>query len=74
MKLFSRIVLALGILGILLGIAVAGISALLPILNGPATSWDEAMLGIIPGVIVLVLSFFVFRYIGSRVYYENAED
>jgi multiple sugar transport system permease protein len=25
-------------------------------------------------IILMVLSFFVFRYIGSRVYYENAED
>ena len=58
--MFWKIVLVLGILGILLGFAVTAISVALPIVNGPATSWDEAMLGIIPGAIVLVLSFFVF--------------
>ncbi len=55
-----KIVLILGILGVLLGLLVTGISVALPIVNGPRTSWEEAMLGIIPGVIVLVLSFFVF--------------
>jgi hypothetical protein len=51
-----KIVLALGILGMLFGIAVAGIStALVPLTNG-RTSWSEAMLGIIPGVAVLILS------------------
>lgn len=55
-----KIVLVLGILGVLLGLLVTGVSVALPIVNGPATSWDEAMLGIIPGAIVLVLSFFVF--------------
>ena len=58
--MFWKIVLVLGILGILLGVAVTGISAALPILTDGRTSWDEAALGIIPGVIVLVLSFFVF--------------
>jgi Na+-transporting NADH:ubiquinone oxidoreductase subunit NqrB len=57
-----KIVLVLGILGVLLGLAVTGVSVALPIVNGPATSWDEAMLGIIPGSIVLVLSFFVFLF------------
>jgi uncharacterized BrkB/YihY/UPF0761 family membrane protein len=55
-----KIVLAFGILGVLLGLAVTGISiALVPLTDG-RTSWDEAMLGIIPGVIVLIFSFFVF--------------
>ena len=52
-------ILVLGILGVLLGLLVTGISVALPIINGPRTSWNEAMLGIIPGSIVLVLSFFV---------------
>lgn len=52
-----KIILVLGILGILLGLLVAGVSVALPIINGPATSWDEAMLGIIPGVVLIVLSF-----------------
>jgi Na+-transporting NADH:ubiquinone oxidoreductase subunit NqrB len=55
-----KIILVLGVLGVLLGVLVTGVSVALPIVNGPHTSWDEAMLGIIPGSIVLVLSFFVF--------------
>ena len=58
--MFWKIVLALGILGLLLGLLVTGVSVALPIVNGPNTSWDEAMLGIIPGAFVLVVSFFVF--------------
>ena len=55
-----KIVLVLGILGLLLGIAVTGISALLPIVNEGRTSWEEAMLGIIPGILVLIVSFLMF--------------
>ena len=55
----GKIVLVLGILGLLLGGLVTGISILLPIVTEGKTSWDEAMLGIIPGAIVLFLSFFV---------------
>ena len=58
--MFWKIVLVLGILGVLLGFAVTAISVALPIVNGPHTSWEDAMFGIIPGAIVLVLSFFVF--------------
>lgn len=58
--MFWKIVLVLGILGILLGIAVTGISVALPIVNGPRTSWEEAMYGIIPGTFVLIVSFFIF--------------
>lgn len=57
--MFAKIVLVIGILGILLGIAVAGISAaLVPLTNG-RTSLEEAMLGIIPGILVLIVSFFI---------------
>ncbi|MDM7924004.1 MAG: hypothetical protein QUS14_17055 [Pyrinomonadaceae bacterium] len=55
-----KIILVLGILGVLLGLLVTGISVALPIVNGPHTSWDEAMFGIIPGVLVLIASFFIF--------------
>ncbi len=55
-----KIVLVLGILGILLGFAVTGVSAVLPIATDGRTSWEEAMLGIIPGMLVLVFSFFLF--------------
>ena len=58
--MFWKIVLVLGILGVLLGFAVTAISVALPIVNGPHTSWEEAMFGIIPGAIFLILSFFVF--------------
>jgi Na+-transporting NADH:ubiquinone oxidoreductase subunit NqrB len=58
--MFWKIVLVLGILGVLLGLLVTGVSVALPIVNGPHTSWDEAMLGIIPGAFVLVVSFFIF--------------
>jgi hypothetical protein len=57
---FGKIVLILGILGILLGGAITLISLLLPTLTDGRTSWDEAMLGIIPGAVVLFLSFIVF--------------
>lgn len=58
--MFWKIVLVLGILGVLLGFAVTAISVALPIVNGPRTSWEEAMYGIIPGALFLILSFFVF--------------
>jgi uncharacterized membrane protein len=57
--MFWKIVLALGILGMLLGFLVTVISAALPALTSNKTSWDEALIGIIPGALVLVLSFFV---------------
>ncbi|MCO6511061.1 MAG: hypothetical protein J5I65_09735 [Aridibacter famidurans] len=59
MGIAGKIALVLGILGLLLGIAVTGISALLPIMTDGRTSWEEAMLGIIPGAVVLVFSFFI---------------
>ena len=55
-----KVVMILGLLGVLLGLAVTVISAaLVPMTNG-RTSWEEAMLGIIPGIIVLFFSFLVF--------------
>jgi len=59
-KMIWKIILVLGILGLLLGLLVTGISVALPIVNGPHTSWEEAMYGIVPGVLVLIVSFFVF--------------
>ena len=55
-----KIILVLGILGLLLGLLVTGVSVALPIVNGPHASWEEAMYGIIPGVFVLIVSFFIF--------------
>ena len=54
-----KIVLVIGILGLLLGVAVTGISVALPFISN-GVSWEEAMLGIIPGAVVLVFSFFIF--------------
>ena len=51
------IVLILGLVGALLGGGTLLVSLLLPVLTNGRTSWDEAMFGIIPGAIVLVLSF-----------------
>jgi hypothetical protein len=61
--MIGKIVLILGILGMLLGGAILIISALLPTLTEGRTSTDEALLGIIPGAIVLIGSFF-FAVIG----------
>ena len=55
--MISRIVLILGILGILLGGGILIVSALLPVITDGRTSWEEALLGIIPGAVVLIGSF-----------------
>ena len=57
--MFSKIVLVLGVLGVLLGLAITVISAALVPLTDGRTSWNEAMLGIIPGIVILVISFFI---------------
>lgn len=51
--------LILGLLGVLLGGGVLLVSLLLPTLTDGRTSWDEAMLGIIPGALLLAVSFVV---------------
>jgi hypothetical protein len=53
----GKVALILGILGILLGGAIFVISLLLPVITDGRTSWDEAMIGIIPGALILVFSF-----------------
>ena len=56
-----KIILVLGILGLLLGVAVTGISAALPIAMEGRVDWDEGpIFGVIAGVLVLVVSFFLF--------------
>lgn len=52
----ALIVLILGVIGMILGGGVFLISVLLPLLTDGRTSWEEAMLGIIPGVLVLLVS------------------
>lgn len=55
--MLGKILLVLGILGMLLGGAVLTISALLPTLTDGRTSTDEALIGIIPGALLLVGAF-----------------
>ena len=55
-----KIVLVLGILGVLLGFAVTAVSVALPIATDGRTSWNEALIGIIPGVLILLVAFLVF--------------
>lgn len=57
--MFWKIVLIFGILGVLLGLVVTGVSVALPFISN-GVSWDEAAVGIIPGAVVLIFSFFVF--------------
>lgn len=68
MKTVGIVVLVLGILGVLLGGLVTGVSLLLPVLTDGRTSWDEAMWGIIPGAALLVLAFIV-AVIGAVVFF-----
>jgi hypothetical protein len=53
----GKVALILGVIGMLLGGGVLLFSVLLPPLTDGRTSWDEAMLGIIPGALVLLCSF-----------------
>jgi len=58
--MIGKIIMIVGILGVLLGGAVLSISILLPVVTDGRTSWDEALIGIIPGAIVLTISFIIF--------------
>ena len=55
----GMVALILGLLGVLLGGGVLLVSLLLPALTNGRTSWDEALLGIIPGALLLAVSFVV---------------
>lgn len=59
MSKVGLVALILGLVGVLLGGGVLLVSLLLPTLTDGRTSWDEAMLGIIPGALLLVVSFVV---------------
>ena len=50
------VTLILGVAGALLGGGVLLVSLLLPALTDGRTSWDEALLGIIPGALLLCVS------------------
>ena len=55
-----KIILVLGILGLLLGIAVTGVSVALPLVTDGRVDWDEGpIIGLVAGVLVLVVSFFI---------------
>lgn len=54
-----KVPLILGILGMVLGGGILLVSLLLPPLTNGRTSWEEAMLGIIPGALLLFVSFVV---------------
>ncbi|MDH3529709.1 MAG: hypothetical protein OEQ28_09090 [Acidobacteriota bacterium] len=54
--MIAKIVMVLGILGFLLGLFVTGISLALPIMTDGRTSFEEAMLGFIPGMLLIVFS------------------
>ena len=58
--MIGKIIMAIGLLGVLLGGAVFLISILLPVITDGRTSWEEALLGIIPGAVVLAISFVIF--------------
>jgi hypothetical protein len=53
----GKVALILGIIGVLLGGGVLLVSILLPLVTDGRTSWEEALLGIIPGAVVLSGSF-----------------
>ncbi|MBV9210642.1 MAG: hypothetical protein JOZ52_08440 [Acidobacteria bacterium] len=53
----GKAALILGIIGIVIGGGVFLVSVLLPALTNGHTSWEEAMFGIIPGLVVLFFSF-----------------
>jgi len=55
-----KLVLVVGILGVLLGLAITGISVALPIATDGRASWEEVAIPIAAGILVLVVSFFVF--------------
>jgi hypothetical protein len=59
MSKVGLLVLILGVAGALLGGGVLLVSLLLPALTDGRTSWDEAMLGIIPGALLLLVSLVV---------------
>jgi hypothetical protein len=50
------VTLLLGLAGMLLGGCVVLVSVLLPVLTHGRTSWGEAMMGLVPGTLVLVVS------------------
>lgn len=56
-----KIVLVIGVLGFLLGVALTGVSAALPFATDGRVDWDEGpIFGVIGGALVLAISFIMF--------------
>jgi uncharacterized BrkB/YihY/UPF0761 family membrane protein len=56
-----KIILVLGILGVLLGLVVTGVSVVLPFATDGRVDWDEGpIFGVIGGALVLIVSFLIF--------------
>ena len=55
-----KIVLVLGILGVLLGFGVSVVCAALPIVTEGRASWEEVAIPLIAGVVILLASLPVF--------------
>ncbi len=53
----GRILFIVGLAGMVLGAGVLGVSLLLPVVTDGRTSWNEALLGIVPGAACSFLSF-----------------
>lgn len=51
----AKVLLILGVIGMVIGGGVFLVSLLLPMMSSH-TSWDEALFGIIPGALVLMVS------------------
>jgi hypothetical protein len=51
----AKVLLILGIIGMVIGGGVFLVSLMLPMMSSH-TSWDEALFGIIPGALVLMVS------------------
>ncbi len=55
----GKVLLILGALFFILSLGVLFVSLLLPVVNGPRTSWAEAAWGIIPGALCSLFSFVI---------------
>ena len=54
--MLGKVLLGLGVVGLLLGASVFCVSLLLPPLTNGRASWEEAMYGIVPGALCAALS------------------
>ncbi len=52
-------VLVLGILGVLLGLIVTGVSLALPSMTNNRVNFEESLIGIVAGVVVLFISLII---------------